>query len=97
MQSEINSSDSNKRKAARILAENFPGFTEDDTYQAINNVRLTTHGDNLNFFGLSSDYNGVTGNSLYSRMSNVYRDLGYIDGSVPNWRLIAMPDMVESA
>jgi NitT/TauT family transport system substrate-binding protein len=92
---EINTSDDAKRRAAQILADNFPGFTTDDTYQAINNVRLTTHGDNLNFFGLNPDYQGVTGNSLYSRMSNVYRDLGYIDGSVPNWRLISMSDLVE--
>ncbi|MCB0704603.1 MAG: OmpA family protein [Saprospiraceae bacterium] len=93
---EINSSDANKRKAAQILSENFPGFTVDDTYQAINNVRLTTHGDNQNFFGLDPNFRGVNGNSLYTRMANVYRDLGYIEGSVPNWRLIAMPELVES-
>ncbi|MCB9284350.1 MAG: OmpA family protein [Lewinellaceae bacterium] len=93
---EINASDANKRKAARILSENFPGFSEEDTYNAINNVRLTTHGDNLNFFGLNPDYQGVTGNSLYTRMANVYRDLGFINGSVPNWRLIAYPDLVAS-
>lgn len=90
---EINSSEANKQKAAQILSENFPGFTIEDTYQAIDNVRLATHGDNLNFFGLNADNKGVNGNSLYTRMSNVYRDLGYIEGSVPNWRLIAMSDL----
>lgn len=94
--SEINASDGNKRKAAKILAENFAGFTEDDTYKAINNVRLTTHGDNLNFFGLNSDYDGVTGNSLYSRMAQVYKDLGYLESNAPNWRLISYPQIVES-
>ena len=94
--SEINGSDASKRKAAKILSENFPGFTEDDTYQAINNVRLTTHGDNMNFFGLNTDYKGVTGNSLYSRMANVYSDLGFVEGSTPNWRLIAYPDLVQA-
>ena len=93
---EINSSDANKRKAAKILSENFPGFSEDDTYQAIDNVRLTTHGDNRNFFGLNADYAGVTGSSLYGRMADVYRDLDFIEGSVPNWRLIAYPDLVEN-
>ena len=93
---EINSSDSNKKKAAKILAENFAGFTVDDTYKAINNVRLTTHGDNLNFFGLNRENNGVTGNSLYTRMAQTYKDLGYIEGSVPNWRLISYPQIVES-
>lgn len=93
---EINSNDGNKRKAAKILAEAFTGFSEEDTYKAISNVRLTTHGDNRNFFGLDSKYKGVTGNSLYTRMSQVYADLGYIDGAVPNWRLIAYPKIVEN-
>ncbi len=93
---EINTSDANKRKAAKILAENFAGFTVDDTYKAINNVRLTTHGDNLNFFGLNRDFKGVNGNSLYTRMAQTYKDLGYIEGNVPNWRLISYPQIVES-
>lgn len=93
---EINATDSNKRKAAKILAENFSGFSEDDTYQAINNVRLVTHGDNQNFFGLNNSYKGITGNSLYSRMSDVYSDLGFTEGRVPNWRLISYPGLVEA-
>ena len=93
---EINSSDANKRKAARILSENFPGFSEDDTYAAINNVRLCTHGDNRNFFGLNTDYQGVTGNSLYTAMASEYTDLGFINEPVPNWRLIAYPDLVQN-
>jgi len=92
---EVNSSDAAKREAAKILAENFPGFTVDDTYQAINNVRLTTHGDNLNFFGLNPNYKGVTGESLYSRMAQTYSKLGYIDGKTPSWRLIAYPKLVQ--
>ena len=94
---EINGSDASKRKAAKILSENFPGFTEDDTYQAINNVRLVTHGDNLNFFGLNPEYKGVTGNSLYSRMASVYSELGFAEGRTPNWRLIAYPNLVQAS
>ena len=86
---EINSNDGNKRKAAKILAENFEGVDEAWAYQAINNVRLTTHGDNLDFFGINTDYQGVTGNSLYSRMTQTYTKLGYIEGRVPSWREIA--------
>ncbi len=88
---EINSNDDNKRKAAKILAENFSGFTEDDAYAAINNVRLATHGDNQNFFGLNPDYKGVTGEQLYTRMTNSYKALGYAEGRIPNWRLISDP------
>lgn len=93
---EINSNDGNKRKAARILAENFEGVDEDWAYKAINNVRLTTHGDNQNFFGMNKDYTGVTGDRLYSRMAQIYKDLGYIEGRVPTWREIANSSGVSS-
>lgn len=94
---EINANDNNKRKAAKILGENFEVFSEQDAYDAINNVRLVTHGDNLNFFGLNRDYKGVTGNSLYSRMVDVYSDLGYIEGRAPNWRQISYSGLVQEA
>ena len=93
---EINSNDSNKRKAARILAENFEGVDEDWAYKAINNVHLTTHGDNQNFFGLDNSFTGVTGDRLYSRMSQTYQNLGYIEGRVPTWREIANSSLVRS-
>ncbi len=89
---ELNSSDANKRKAAKILAKNFSGFDEDMTYQAINNVRLCTHGDNENFFGLNRDYQGVTGEDLYLKMSEKYAELGYITETPPSWRFISRPD-----
>ncbi|MFQ5445573.1 MAG: phosphate ABC transporter substrate-binding/OmpA family protein [Saprospiraceae bacterium] len=94
---EINSSDDNQRKAAKILSENFEGVSEDWAFKAIDNVRLTTHGDNLNFFGLNPDYKGVTGDRLYGRMSQVYSSLGYIEGRTPTWREIANSSLVRSA
>ncbi len=94
--SEINANDANKRKAAKILAENFAGFTEDDAYAAINNVRLVTHGDNLNFFGLNPDYKGVTGEQLYSRMTNTYKNIGYAQGKIPNWRIVSYPAAIQA-
>ena len=42
---ELNGSDNAKRKAAKILADGL-NQPEDFCYNAINNVRLTTHGDN---------------------------------------------------
>ena len=64
---------------------------------AIDNVRLVTHGDNLNFFGLNPDYEGVTGNSLYLRMANEYRDLGFIQGAVSQWRQVSYPGFAQRA
>lgn len=95
--SEINSNDGNRRKAAKILAENFEGVDEEWSYNAIGNVRLTTHGDNLNFFGINKDFDGVTGDRLYSRMAQVYKGLGYIEGRVPTWREIANSSFVRGA
>lgn len=93
---EINSSKDNQRKAAKILAENFEGVDEDWAFKAIDNVHLTTHGDNQNFFGLNNDYTGVTGDRLYSRMSQTYQALGYIEGRTPTWREIANSSLVKT-
>ena len=94
---EINSDKANQRKAAKILAANFEGVDEEWAYSAIDNVRLCTHGDNLNFFGLNSDYKMMTGNQLYEEMKGVYNDLGFIETPAPSWRLIANSSVVRGA
>ena len=91
--SELNNSDSNKRKAAKILAEGL-SQPEDFCYDAINNVRLTTHGDNLNFFGLNNSYNGVTGEDLYNKMRVKYNNLGYSTSGAKSWRLLSTKELV---
>ena len=97
---EINSSSRSRRKAAQILAREFTergtALTSDEADEMIGNVRLTTHGDNKNFFGLNSNYKGVSGNNLYSSMAERYRDLGFIEGRVPAWRQINYPQLVNS-
>lgn len=92
---EINTDPAAKAKAGRILAQGL-GIPEADAIASIDNVRLVTHGDNLNFFGLNPDYTGVTGNSLYLRMANEYRDLGFMNGAAPNWRQVSFPGMVQA-
>ena len=91
---EINSSPAAKDKAVKILSQGL-GVPEEDARVAINNVRLVTHGDNLNFFGLNTDYRGVSGNSLYLRMSNEYQKLGFVGNNVPDWRRIAFPQLAQ--
>ena len=46
---EINANEANKKKAAKILADG-TAYSEEDAMFAINKARLTTHGDNMNFF-----------------------------------------------
>ena len=94
---EINTDQQAKEKAAKILQENFTGFSLDMTRQAINNVRLTTHGDNMNFFGLNPKYKGVKGEDLYRNMTNTYTKLGFVEGRIPAWRQIAYPRIIQNA
>ncbi|MEL6866639.1 MAG: phosphate ABC transporter substrate-binding/OmpA family protein [Bacteroidota bacterium] len=97
---EINSDPSKRREAAKILSEEFTergtALSVGDADEMIGNVRLVTHGDNKNFFGLTNNYKGITGDALYSRMSDKYSSLGYIKGSAPAWRSINYPGLVNS-
>lgn len=91
--SELNGSDSKKKEAAKILAEGL-SQPEDFCYDAINNVRLATHGDNKDFFGLNQNYNGVTGEELYNKMKVKYNNLGYSTSGAKSWRLLSTKDLV---
>lgn len=92
--SEINTSEDAKKEAAKILEE---GLKQpyDFCLNAINNVRLATHGDNIDFFGMNPNYNGITGEDLYNKMSNEYFNLGYVTKK-KNWRLVHTKDIVSS-
>lgn len=92
---EINTSEQAKREASKILASGL-NMPEDFTYKAINNVRLTTYGDNLDFFGKNPSYRGVTGKELYNKMSQVYGALNLTGGRVPNWEVISDPTILNS-
>lgn len=95
---EINTNPAAKQEAATILADAFDGFTKDDALKAIDNVRLCTHGDNVNFFGLNkTNYKGVTGEELYTRMTKEYRNVGVLKTSdaVPGWSKAAYFGAVE--
>lgn len=85
---EINSQESAKQKAAGILAAGF-NLPLDFCLDAINNVRLATHGDNLDFFGINRDYKGVTGEELYNKMKIKYDQIGYGTANARSWRLVA--------
>ena len=85
---EINTSAAARQKAAKLLAQ-VTGISEQDAAASINNVRLTTHGDNLNFFGKNPSYKGITGEALYTKMGNIYQSLSQAPANRPNWRLMA--------
>jgi NitT/TauT family transport system substrate-binding protein len=73
-------------------------FSDEDALASINNVRLCTHGDNLNFFGKNVDYKGITGEGLYSKMANVYAGLGFAEDPYPySWRMVANANAISAA
>lgn len=94
---EVTNNEDAKRKAAKILAEGLEGVDYSFCLGAINNVRLTNHGDNLAFFGRDNSYRGVTGEDLYRKMSSKYTALGYIKSTPPAWRLVNTSSIVKSA
>ncbi|NJO87742.1 MAG: OmpA family protein [Chloroflexia bacterium] len=92
---EINSSDEAKQKAAKILEEGL-GQPYEFCYDAINNVRLCTYGDNVNFYNLTGSFTGVTGEAIYNKMEVKYKEAGYIEGRIPSWREIGNSSLIRS-
>jgi len=92
--SEINTSASAKNKAVTILSEGL-NIAPDEALGAIDNVRLTTYGDNLNFFGLNPSFDGVTGEKIYGKMSEKYKSIGYLQGNT-YWRTVANPNIIRN-
>lgn len=93
---EINSNPAAKKEAIKILTV---GLNIPDSFaeQAINNVRLTTHGDNVNFFGLNPSYKGVTGEQLYNKMAKIYNAIGLAPDVVPHWRQVNDTTFIKAA
>ena len=90
---ELNSNTSAREQAASDFAKCFNvdlGFAQN----GLRNVRLTTLGDNKNFFGLNSTYQGVTGEQMYSKMSIVYSGLRLTNSPLA-WRSVSNTTIVE--
>lgn len=84
---EINSSPEAKERAIEILAE---GLSIDLNLarKSIDNVRLTTYWDNVNFFNLKGDYKGVKGDDLYTKMGRLYCAINMAPSQLPPWRSV---------
>jgi len=90
---QLNGSDALKQEAAQVCAEAWD-MDAQFFYEGIKNVRLTTLGDNEDFFGLNPRYQGITGEQLYSKMSIVYGDLNLANNSVA-WRTVSNTSVIE--
>ena len=60
-------------------------------------IHFATYGDNVNFFGLSTDYSGITGQQLYTKMARVYKT-GYGNKltNIVSWAEASYPSIVQS-
>ena len=60
-------------------------------------IHFATYGDNVNFFGLSTDFAGITGQQLYTKMARVYKT-GYGNKltNIVSWAEASYPSIVQS-
>jgi NitT/TauT family transport system substrate-binding protein len=91
---EINTNPSAKEDAIRILMK---GLKIDESLAriSIDNARLVTYGDNVNFFGLNNSYRGVTGEDLYNKMNRMYARINLSPAVIPPWRNVVDSSIIQ--
>ena len=91
---EINTNPEAKEKAIKILMQ---GLNIDEALarSSIGNVRLTTYGDNVNFFNLRGNYAGVKGEDLYTKMARLYHAINIAPADVPLWRNVVNTSILQ--
>lgn len=90
----LNSNPSFRDAAAEDFAKAF-SVSKEFAVNGLKNVRLTTYGDNLNFFGLNPTYQGMTGEQMYSKMSIVYSGQNLTSAPLA-WRSVSNTSVLES-
>ena len=95
-QAEMNGNAANRSKAVKYLAE-FNGIPESDADGMAGTVYWTSHGDNMNFFGLNPGFKGQTGKDLYTKMSRKFVESGDAENEAPGWRSVIYTGAVQAA
>lgn len=96
---EINTSSSKKSEAARILNESLNLNDVNLAMLMIDNARLSTYGDNLQFFGLKPAQGAVTGEEMYNKMLRLYSSVNELHinpAKVPMWRDLSETSVLSS-
>jgi NitT/TauT family transport system substrate-binding protein len=91
---DINTDPTVKLRAAYKFAKAF-GVDTAFAINGMSKVRFVTFEDNKNFFGLNTAYTGVTGEQLYTKMSNTYSELKLTENPLP-WRNVSVTSIIES-
>lgn len=88
--------EANKEKAAKYLAE-LNQLGVEDGLGMISTCYWTTHGDNMNFFGLNSGYQGQTMQDLYGKMAKKFIETGDAEALAPSWRSVINTSAIRNA
>ncbi len=91
--SEINTNGRNLDKAAAIMAAGF-NVPVPDAKEGILNARLTTYGDNRNFFNMDGNFKGIKGEDIYTKFSKLYSTINLAPADNPIWRQVSTSEII---
>lgn len=92
--SEMTNSKEVYKKVCQTFSKEFDVPLE-DVMTVGSKINFATLADNVNWFGLNTSYKGITGENLYTKMSQIYGSLGLAKATLP-WRRISVTDIIES-
>lgn len=91
--SEMNNPETYK-EVCHVFSQEFD-VPEEDVLTVGSKINFATLDDNINWFGLNTEYDEVTGESLYTKMSQVYGGIGLAKATLP-WRKVSETSVIES-
>lgn len=92
--SEITNNKSAYNECCQVFSKEFDVPVE-DVQTVGEKINFATLEDNTNWFGLNPSYRGVTGENLYTKMSQIYGSISLAKATLP-WRKISDVSIVES-
>ena len=92
--SEMNNNPETYKEVCHVFAQEFD-VPEEDVLTVGSKINFATLEDNINWFGLNTEYDEITGEKLYTKMSQVYGEIGLAKTTMP-WRTISETSIIES-
>ena len=79
-------------------------FKQPEAVMNLDNARLCTYGDNVNFFNISGSFNGIKGEDLYEKTTSAIPQLALVfkenlpdQSAVPTWRSIVNTTFIKNS
>ncbi|MCQ2253364.1 MAG: ABC transporter substrate-binding protein, partial [Bacteroidales bacterium] len=92
--SKMNTDEAAVKQAAKAFAKAY-GTDEEFAIEGSHNIYYCTLGDEANFFGLNSGYQGIKGDELYNKMARTYEGLRLCKAPLA-WRKVNDASIIES-